>query len=92
MADMSKIGSMLFFERSYWEWTVSIVMLLVTLGILIGICWWIPTIVGYPFYLVYSRAFGWALNPAESFWATFALSFFVWLLSWLLRQIRNLFD
>ncbi len=92
MARIPRSTSLKIFEQNFGEWMMTTSMLLMAFAMLIGICWWTPTLIGYPFFLLYTRVFGWTLSPSESFWVTHALSFLVWLLVWLLRQIRNLFD
>lgn len=79
-------------KSSITEWIFSGIILLIAFGMLFGIVWWIPTVIGYPFYVLYTKLMYLTLSPSESFWVTVAMIFFVWLLAWLLRQIRNLFD
>jgi hypothetical protein len=72
------------FAAREWGWS------LIFIGIFLTICWWLPTILGFPFYLLYVKVFGWTLSSSESFWVTLALTFLVLLLIYFIRRVTEI--
>jgi hypothetical protein len=75
---------------SVTEWAFMAIIIMIALGMLVLLGWIIPLILGYPFYLVYTKLFSLGVNPAESFWFTLALSYFVWLLTWCVKRLDSI--
>lgn len=72
------------------EWAFMAIIIMFAVGMLMLLGWMIPLVLGYPFYLVYTKLFSFGVSPAESFWLTLALTYFVWLLTWFVKRLDSI--